>query len=63
MSNGPYLCLPNIMKIFQTIKKLWNASKFGLEIRSGEITRKRTEQELSFLHLTLYQILSNYLKQ
>ena len=62
--------LPNIIKIFQTIKKLWSAQKFGLDICSGEITRKRTKQELSFLHETLlheliyvptqyFQIISN----
>ena len=61
--------LPSI-KIFQTIKKLWSAQEFGLEIHSGEITRKRTEQELPFFHATLllelnyvptifYQITSN----
>ena len=41
--------LPNI-KICWTIK-LWSAQEFGLEIRSGEITRKRTGQDP-------YQILS-----
>ena len=62
--------LPTIMKIFQTIKKLWSAQEFGLEIRSWEIIKKRTEQELSFLHATIlhdliiaptiyYQIISN----
>ena len=60
-----FMPLPNIIKIFQTIKKLWSAQEFGLEIRSGERTRIRIEQELSFLYMTLicpYQILSNYLK-
>ena len=42
--------LPNIIKIFQTIKKLLSAQTFGLEIYSGDFTRKRTKQELSFLH-------------
>ena len=62
--------LRNIIKIFQTNKKLWNAQEFGYGIHSGKITRKRTEQELSFLHVTLlldpiyvpikyYQIISN----
>ena len=57
-------------KIFQTIKKLWSAQEFGLEIHSGEITTKRIEQELFFLHAALlldliyvhtifYQIISN----
>ena len=45
--------LPNIIRIFQTIKKLQSAEEFGLEICSGETTRKRTEQVLSFLHVTL----------
>ena len=60
----------NYFKIFQTIKKLWSAEEFGLEIRSGEIIRKITKQELSFLHATClldliyiptkyYQIISN----
>ena len=59
----------NIIKIFQTIK-LWSAQKFGLETRSGELTRKRKTQELFFLHATrlldliyipikYYQIISN----
>ena len=58
--------VPNLIKIFQTIKKLRSAKKSGLEIRSVEITRKRTKQDLSFLHATLlcpYQILSTYPKQ
>ena len=42
----------NTIIIFQTIKKLWNAQEFGLEIYSGEITREKTKQELYFLHLT-----------
>ena len=43
--------LPNIIKIFRTIKKLWSAQEFGLEICSGEITRKKKQQSksLSFL--------------
>ena len=48
----------NFIKIFQTIKKLLCAQEFGLEIYSAEITRKRTKQELSFLHVTLL-LLSN----
>ena len=44
--------LPNI-KIFQTIMKLWSAQEFCLEILSGEITRKRTEQDLFFLQAAL----------
>ena len=46
------LPLPNLIKIFQIIKKLWSAEDFGQEICSGEITRK-TKQELSFWHATL----------
>ena len=64
------LPLPNIIKIFQTIKKIWSAQGFGLGICSGEIIRTSREQELSFLHATLlldliyvpikyYQIISN----
>ena len=64
------LLLPNIIKIFQTIKKIWRAQGSGLDICSGEITRTSREQELSFLHTTLlldlvyvpikyYQIISN----
>ena len=52
MPTGPYLCLYQIIKIFQTIKKLWSAQELGLEIHLGEI-RKRTEQDLFFLHATL----------
>ena len=62
--------LLNIIKIFQTIKKLLSVQEFGLEIYSAEFTRKRTKQELSLLHVTLlldliyvptkyYQIFSN----
>ena len=42
--------LSNTIKIFQTIKKLWHTQKFGLEIYSGEITKRTLKQELSFLH-------------
>ena len=34
-------------------KEITNEQEFSLDIRSEEITRKRTEQELSFLHATL----------
>ena len=48
------LCLyQNIIKIFQTINKLWSAQKYGLGIHSGEKLEKRIKQELSFLHATL----------
>ena len=43
--------LPNIIRLFQTIKELQSA-QVSLEINSGEITRKTTEQELSILHAT-----------
>ena len=33
------MSLPNIIRIFRTIKKLRNAQEFSLEIRSGKITR------------------------
>ena len=45
--------LPNIIKIFQTIKKLWHVKEFGLEIYSGEITGRRPKQKLSFLQAIL----------
>ena len=60
------MSLQNIIKIFQTIKKLRHAQEFGLEICSGEVTRRRPKEELSFLHaIILLQVilLSNYLKQ
>ena len=42
--------LPNIMKIFQTFKKLRSAQEFGLEIYS---TRKRTKH-MTLLHDLIY---------
>ena len=51
--------LPNIIKIFQTIKLL-SAQELGFEIYSGEITRKKKQkQELSFLHVALLLDLKN----
>ena len=44
--------VPNLIKIFQTIKSL-NAPEFGLEIYLVECKRKRTKLESSFLHVTL----------
>ena len=41
------------IKIFQTIRKLFSEQEFGFEICLGEITKKTTNQELSFLHATL----------
>ena len=44
--SGPYLCLNQILsKIFQTIMKLQSAQEFGLEIHSGEITRKKKQNK------------------
>ena len=37
--------LPNIIKIFQTIKKLWSAQEFDLEIHLGEITTKKKKKK------------------
>ena len=45
--------VPNLIKIFQTIKKSLNAPEFGLEIYLVERKRKRTKLESSFLHVTL----------
>ena len=53
--------LPNIIKIVQTIKKIWSTQEFGLKIRSVEIIRKQQQKkkkkkkkkQLSFLHETL----------
>ena len=64
-----YMPLLNITKIVQTLKS-YRVHKNGLEIRSGETSWKKTEQELSFLHATFlldlifvpikyYQIISN----
>ena len=44
--------LPNIIKICQTIKKLWHTQEFDTEIHSGEVTRKQQLRALSFLHVT-----------
>ena len=33
----------SLIKIFQTIKKLWHTQEFGFEIHSGEVTRKQPE--------------------
>ena len=48
-----FIYMPLQYKIFQTIKKSLSAQGFGLEIYSVECRRKRTKQELSFLHVTL----------
>ena len=65
------MSIPNIIKKFQTIKKLWCAQEFGIEIRSRDIIRRRKNQELFSLHAIFlldliycsYQLSSNYLKQ
>ena len=47
--------LQNIIKIYKTIKKSLSAQELGLEIYSVGRTKKkkkRTKQELSFLHVT-----------
>ena len=67
MSKGPYLCLyQNIIKIFQTIKKLCCSQEFGIEIFSLEITERKPKQKLSFLHtiflLDLWMFLSIIIK-
>ena len=62
--------LPNGIKIFQSIKKLWSAQEFGVEICSGEITSKK-QNRIVFLACDIptwpdmcpYQILLNYRKQ
>ena len=43
MPTGPYLCL------YQTLTKYFkqHAQEFGLEIHSGEVTRKHPQQSLS----------------
>ena len=38
-----FMPLPNIIKIFQTFKKLWSTQESGVEIHSGEITRKKEQ--------------------
>ena len=43
----------NYYQIFQTTRKLWSAQEFGYELCSGDITRKRTKQDLLFMHVTL----------
>ena len=37
--------VPDIIKIFQTIKKLWSAQEAGLEIHSGEITQEKEQSK------------------
>ena len=63
--------VPNIIKIYQIIEKLWSAQEFGWEICSGEIIKKKNKARFvllvcdtpTWLDISPYQILSNYLKQ
>ena len=43
------MTLSNIIKIFQTIKKIWSAHEFGLEIDIGEIVRKQNKARVVLL--------------
>ena len=59
--------LPNIIKIFQTINKLWHTQEFGLEIHSGKITRKKNHSRccpssMQHFFLTRYMSLPNIIK-
>ena len=47
MPTGPYLCLYQILKKY--FKPLWSAQEFGLEIPSGEITRKKNKAKVVLL--------------
>ena len=59
----------NVIKIFQTTENFWSAQENGLEIRSGEITRKKKNTTrvlliyilLDLIHVPIkqYQIISN----
>ena len=52
------------IKKFKTIKKLWHTQEFGLEIRSGQVTRKKQQQRNTYRpYLCLYQISLKYFKQ
>ena len=57
MPTGPYLCLSNIIKIFQTT---YSTQGFSLEIHLGEVTRKQPQQRLSLLHATHLLFDTNY---
>ena len=53
MPTGPYLCLYQILsKHFKP-----HTHEFGLEIHSGEVTRKQPLQRLSFLRVTRLPVL------
>ena len=55
MPTGPYLCL------YQTLTKYFkpHTQEFGLEIHSGEVTRKQPQQRLSLLHVTHLLVVTN----
>ena len=55
MPTDPYLCL------YQTLTKYFNPhyQEFGLEIHSGEVTRKLPQQRLSLLHVTHLLVVTN----
>ena len=46
--------LPNIIKYFKPYTQ-----EFGLEIHSGEVTRKQPQQRLPVLHLTHLLVITN----
>ena len=54
MPTGPYLCLYQTLKYFKP-----HTQKFGLEIHSGEVTRKQPQQRLSLLHMTHLLVVTN----
>ena len=52
--------LPNIIEIFQTIKKLWSAQEFessDLEIYSGKKNKKSTESDVTPAGIKSYKFL------
>ena len=51
--------LQNIIKIFQTLNKLWSAKEYGFEIYSGEITKKK--QSKSFFSCMWHFALTWYM--
>ena len=53
MPTGPYLC-QILSKYFKP-----HTQEFGLEINSGEVTRKQPQQRLSLLHATHLLVVTN----
>ena len=55
MPTGPYLCL------YQTLTKYFkpHTQEFGLDIHSGEVIRKQSQQRLSLLHVTHLLVITN----